>query len=132
MKLRELLEVSAAVMGERSKGEDGYDLELFEANAPRLINVLCQECFELDCTVKGLEPDSFVHGAREVTGLEDEIPMHEAIVKSVLPYGLCYLFLINEDLQRAEIFKKKYLENKERLSSTRSRARRHGIVDVYR
>ena len=132
MKAKELLAVSAALMGEKNDTDSGYDLQLFEENAPRLINVLLQECFELDCSLKQLNPEGFNYAASSIDSLEDELDMHESIVKGILPFGLCYLFLINEDMQRAQEFKSRYLKNKERLKNSRSRGKRHGTVDVYR
>lgn len=132
MKLREVVEAAVSLMGEAaSEGGESYDRESFFRNAVGIVNVLSGSLDELDCLLKGIKPDADNRLPFPVRGLEDELGLHPLLCRSVLPFGLCYLFLLEENPARAAHFLKLYESEKQSLRRRFGRPRRHGIRNVY-
>ncbi len=132
MKVREVFDIAVALLGETAQ-EEGicYDLEGFSRNAAGIVNVLSGGLDELDCILKQITPDSDNRLPAAVKELEDEIGLHPLICRAVLPFGLCYLLLLEENPSRATHFLKLYESEKSALKRRFNRTRRHRIRNVY-
>ena len=127
----EAFNAASALMGEYRPEEENYDLIGFKRSAVQVINVIAAELDGLDCDLKKIDPDSDSHSHAKIGSLSDEIPLHELITDALLPLGMCYMFLSEENPVRADFFLKKYLALLEDLRRRYSRTRRHPIKNVY-
>ncbi len=130
MKAREIFALALALMGERSEGAS-YQTEEFSHNAIECLNVLACELDELDCALKRIRPDADNRLSERIASWEDESALHPLICRSVLPYGLCHLLLLEEDPSRAAQFLKRYQAQRDALKRRFDRPVRHGIRNVY-
>ena len=104
----------------------------FRCCAVQMINVLISELDWLDCMLKKTDPDSDEHSIPVIEKLSDTIELHDLITASLLPLGLGYMFLSEENPVRAAFFYKKYEQQAADLKKRFVRGKRHPVRDVYR
>ena len=130
MKVKQALESAMALINERdSSGEFHSDVGDFEKNAPRVVSSIITLMTPDDCIVKGLRPSEAKWGA-ELTSLEDDIPLHEALASAV-PLGLAAFLLLEEDSVRAESFFALFKAARERVVATFTTGTRGSVRNVY-
>ena len=130
MKAREIYRRALALLAEQDDGA-GYDTEAFENCAPALINLLCTMLDELDLFIKCRDFRDNQVEPRQIESLEDEVPLHPVITSGVMPLGLAFLLIAEENATRAALFFKLYQSEKDALFRRYRKARRHKITSVY-
>ena len=74
------------------------------------LNLLLQECLEVENSIRiaeGLEP---LEAAQKITGLNEEIIYHDAITRVALPYGVAAQFFQEAmDNFQSENYRAKYI-----------------------
>ena len=130
MKAWEVLDAALALMGERERGTS-YETADFERNAYGVMAVLLGELDALDCALKRIAPDADNRLPPTVASGEEELMLHPLLCRSVLPYGLASLLLLEEDPSRAAQFQRRYEEQKRLLKERFDRPFRHEIRNVY-
>lgn len=130
---REIYDRALVLIGEKAAVGDEwqYDTAAFERNAPALINLAAVMTDELDCTVKGLAFGINEHLPYQIKSLDDELGQHPYICMGVIPYALCYLLLLEESPERAQVFYDMFIRE---MNSLRYRFRpvvRHKVTEVY-
>lgn len=131
MKAREIYERALALLQEQNADGADYDTGAFEASAPRLIGLLSALLEELDLHVKGRRFHENQSLPREIKSLDDEVLLHPVICAGVLPLGLAFLLISEEDASRASFFFNLYEREKDALRRRFRKARRHRITSVY-
>lgn len=132
MTAREIYHRGLVLLNETgAQGEGQYDTELFEKNAPTLINILIVMLDELDCFIKNKKVPENRYEPQRIETLDDTVFMHPAITEGVMPFGLAYLLILEEDGERAGVFYKRYHEEKEGLRKRFTGVKRHSIKSVY-
>lgn len=129
---QEIFDLAVALLGEADNGEcANYDLEGFEKSAVGILNVLGVSLDGLDCTLKRQRPDADNHRYMWIGSLKDPVPLHPVLCRSLLPLGLCYYFLLEENAARATHFLRAFESQKAAVEKRFPGARRHGIRNVY-
>ena len=124
---REIYHKSLSILGEDAQDENTLP---YERRAVALINLLLGDLYELDLALKG-ESLPLQGSALQIQSLDDEIGMEENIVFSLLPLGLAFLLLNDEEPGRAALFLQLYQEERDRLRRLSRRGRRHKITRPY-
>lgn len=128
MKAKEILKAALALMGEQ---EGGYETAGFEPHAYGMMETLWWELDELDCALKRIRPDADNRLPPTLSSGEEEVMLHPLICRSVLPFGLAHLLLLEEDPSRAAQFLKRYEAQRKALKKRFDRPVRHQIRNVY-
>ncbi len=131
MKARAIYERALALLAEQNADGANYDTEAFEAASPNLINLLCVLLDELDLHVKGRTFHETQLLPREIKTLDDEVLLHPVIASGVLPLGLAFLLVAEEDGARASLFFNLYEKEKDAVRRRFKKAKRHKITSVY-
>lgn len=124
---REIYRKSLSILGESAEDENTLP---YERRAVALINLLLGDLYELDFALKG-ETLPLQGSVPQITSLDDEIGMEESLVFSLIPLGLAFLLLNDEEPGRAALFLQLYQEERERLRRFCRRGRRHKITRPY-
>ncbi|MBE6689593.1 MAG: hypothetical protein E7588_10045 [Ruminococcaceae bacterium] len=103
----------------------------FEKNAPGYLSILTISLYELDCRIKGVSCNIDDDNPPSVKSLEDEITLHSVLCRGVLPYGLAFMLLLEEEPSRAEKFRMLYENAVYNLEKMHLRGQRKNIKDVY-
>ncbi len=127
----ELFDTTSKLIGECLEEGENWDVIGFRCCAVQMINVLISELDWLDCQIRHIDPDADSHTIPVIENLSDTIGLHELITVSLLPLGLGYMFLSEENPVRATFFYKKYETQLGELKKRFVRGRRHPIRDVY-
>ena len=122
----EIYQKSLAVLGEK----DGEETASFRRRAVGLINVLCAQCRELDCALKGEAYDPMKETA-SIDGLACEVDATEPVLLSLLPLGLAGYLILEEAPSRAAELLARFEREKELLRMRGRRGRRHKIRRPY-
>ncbi len=112
-------------------GEAQYDTESFERAAPEMINVLTVMLDDLDLHVKHRSFHEATDEPKQIHSLSEPIYLHPAICASVLPLGLAFFLIAEENSARASLFFKLYQSEKEALYRKYRTVRRHKIRSVF-
>lgn len=131
MLAREIYQRALHLMQEVDSDGTNYDTDAFEVSSASLINLLCVLLDELDLLVKGRNFHEAHTAPREITSLDDEVLLHPVITAGILPLGLAFLLLAQEDSERAAVFFNLYEKEKDALRRRFKRGRRHKITSVY-
>lgn len=131
MKAREIYESALSLLAEQNTDGADYDTDAFEASAPALINLLCVLLDELDLHIKNRKFRDDQSEIRRIETLEDEVPLHPILQRGVMPLGLAFLLIAEENATRANLFFNLYQKEKEALFRRWKRGRRHSITSVY-
>lgn len=132
MKAREIFERTISLIGERdADGNIAEDTGDFRHNAVELINTLLGMVWPSECMIRNIPAESYRYAVPALSSLEDEVPLHLALCHSVLPFGLAYLFLLDEDPIRAKAFYQLFYETESKLVYRFIKAQRQTITDVY-
>jgi len=132
MTAREIYQRSLVLLNETgSQGEGQYDTALFEKNAPTLINMLIVMLDELDCFIKNKKVQENQYESQCIETLDDTVFLHPIITENIMPFGLAYLLILEEDSARASVFYKRYREEKEELKNRFRSVKRHTIRNMY-
>ncbi len=129
MKAREIYNHTLALLHEQ--GSTGYQTDAFERIAPSLLNLLCGLLYDLDLRIKNRKFHENQTQLAPITSLDDEVHLHPLLCQSVLPMGLAFLLINEEDTERAALFFNLYRTEKDALYQRTKRARRHKITSVY-
>lgn len=113
------------------EGEIQYDTAQFEAAAPTLINVLAVMLDELDLHIKHRAFHEAEYLPKQIVSLDEELSLHPSICMSVLPLGLAFFLVSEENESRAALFFKLYQTEKDALYRRYRTVRRHKIKSVY-
>ena len=121
---------SLALLGEDLQS-GAPDTAFFEERAPHFINLLLSELTELDLFMKGerFSPDRVE--IPQISALEDALSLSEQLVFSLMPLGLAYLLVSEEDAARAAFFYRLYQEEKAEIRQRYRVFKRHPIREVY-
>lgn len=128
---QELFDTTSRLIGECLEEGENWDVIGFRCSAVQMINVLICELDWLDCQLKKTDPDSDEHSIPVIENLSDTIDLHDLITVSLLPLGLGYMFLSEENPVRAAFFYKKYEAQLGDLKKRFVRGKRHSVRDVY-
>ena len=109
-----------------------YDTAIMESNAPTLINMIAMMTDELDCTVKGKKYGINDHLPAQIKTLDDELVQHPYITMGVIPYGLAYLLLAEENAARASEFYGLFIRERDALERRFRPTNRHTVTDCYK
>ena len=121
-----------SLLNERAAdGETQYDTASFEAAAPEMINVLSVMLDDLDLHVKHREFHEANDEPRQISSLDETIYLHPVICASVLPLGLAFFLIAEENSNRASLFFNLYRTEKEALYRKYRSTKRHKIRSVY-
>jgi len=132
MTVRKALEYALDIINRRNEdGEYSMYTGDYEKNALSYINILTVSLYELDCRLKGITCNIDEVTPKSIESLDEEISLHEAICRGVLPYGLAFMMLLEEEPQRAERLHTVYKEECMRLEKMSSACRRRLITEVY-
>lgn len=132
MTARKALEYALDIINQRNEdGEYTPYMGDYERNTLSYINILTVSLYELDCRLKGITCNIDEVTPKSIESLDDEIGLHEAICRGVLPYGLAFMLLLEEEPQRAERFHTIYKEEFMRLENMSASCRRRLITEVY-
>ncbi|MBQ2253446.1 MAG: hypothetical protein II328_05615 [Clostridia bacterium] len=131
MVAREIYLRALALLQEQDADGAGYDTDAFETSAPHLINLLCSLLDDLDLHIKGRRFHESQSEPRTIDTLDDEVLLHPVICAGVLPLGLAFLLISEEDTARAGLFFKLYEQEKDALRRRFKQSRRHRITSVY-
>ena len=131
MKAREVYERALALLSEHESDGANYDTAAFEENAPRLLSLLCVMLDETDLTVRHKEFREEAAEIKTVTTLDDEVYLHPLICAGVLPLGLAFLLIAEENSTLSSLFFSLYQKEKDALIRRFRKARRHQITSVY-
>ena len=130
MTARDVYNRSLALIHEHNS--DGpYDTLDFQKAAPELINLLCTLLEELDLHIKGQKFHENALTPHTIQSLDDEVLLHPILCSAVLPLGLAFLFLTEENSSLAGIFCKLYESERESLRRRFLKGRRHKITNLY-
>ncbi len=132
MTARQVLESALSLMNERGEnGEYSADIRDYEKNAVSCLSILAISLHELDCRIKGVVCRFDDITPPEVKSLDDELQLHISICRGVLPYGLAFMLLIEEEPSRSELFRSIYEKECFRLERLYTRAKRRSVKEVY-
>ena len=113
-----------ALLGEPA-GNEGY-----AARAVSCINLLLAELSEFDSMLSGEAADLSAAVPR-ITAFADVLPLEDALAAALMPVGLAWLLLNEEETERADLFYRIYRRSKEEMRASRRRGRRHSIRSIY-
>ena len=118
----EIYRRSLALMGET----EGEENETMKVRAVALINVLLSQLYELELALRG---ERFREGATipQIRSLEDQTPLSEPILYTVMPLGLAGFLLNEEEPERGKFFLQLYHTEVEILRGRCKRGIRHKI-----
>ncbi len=132
MKAREIFNRAVSLIGERdSDGNLSDDIGDYKNNAVDLLNTLISMVWPSECILRNIHTDSFRYVPPNISSLDDEVALHLSLCHGVIPFGLAYLFLLDEDLARANVFYKLFTEAESKLVYRLMKAKRQRITDVY-
>lgn len=131
MTARSIYERTLAILQEQDSEEGAYDTERFERAAPSLIALLCVLLDELDFHIKGQSVSQDALCLPKVVSLEDEVHLHPILCATLVPLGLAFLLLSEENASRASLYYNLYQNEKQALFRRYKRAKRHHITQLY-
>lgn len=132
MKVKKALELALDIINQRNEdGEYASYTADYEKNVLSYVNILTISLYELDCRIKGITCNIDEATPRCVESLEDDMVLHETICRGILPYGLAFMLLLEEEPQRAERYHVLYKEECARLEKMSAAVRRRPITEVY-
>ncbi len=131
MTARQIYHRALALLQEQDSDGVSYDTEAFRRAAPELINLLCVMLDDLDLKIKGKRFRENELLPREIKTEDDEVPLHPVILAGVMPLGLAFLLIAQEDAARASLFFNLFQKEKDLLYKRFQRAKRHSITRVY-
>ena len=132
MTAQKALEYALDLINQRSEdGDYTPNISDYEKNVLSYINILTVSLYELDCKIKGITCNIDDVTPKSISSPEDELILHDAVCKSVLPYGLAFMILLEEEPERAERFHALYKEEWARLEKMCTKCRRRPITEVY-
>lgn len=103
---REVYKLALALLAQEEQEASDY-----ESRAADLINVLLPQMLAAQNIYRTSRGEEKLACAQTIEGLEDELELSEPFARSVLPYGLATLLILEEDSSRAAYFNGVYLEN---------------------
>lgn len=132
MKVRQAFERAMSLINERdSAGEFHSDVGDFEKNTPELVNSIVTLLWLDECIVRNVPVRDISWSFEPVSSMDDDIPLHEALASSVLPFALASLLVLEEDDKRANYFYSLYRNARDSVVSAFATANRSRIKDVY-
>jgi hypothetical protein len=108
-----------------TNGSIPADCEDLKQRAVGLLNLLIAENAYLDSLIKKQKIVISI-----ITSLSDKIELSPLLTSVVLPYGLAFLLIQNEDSSTASFFRAKYESEKNRIQS-QLKGVIQGITEVY-
>lgn len=132
MKVRQAYERALALINERDSGGDYHgDVADFEKNTPELVNSIVTLLWLDECVIRNISARDISWDFSPVTGMDDDIPLHDALASGVLPFALASFLLLEEDRSRSEYFYNLYTNAKSSVTQAFSSASRTSVKDVY-
>lgn len=104
------------------------DTNEYALRTPNILNTLLDEVYPYSDTYPDLSDGTKTRPSLvSVTSLDDYLDLDYYICRSVLPYGLAWLLLTEENPQQSNLFCQTYLKN---LNTAKSRLPSSGIESV--
>lgn len=128
---REIYLRALSLLHEQDTDGASYDTASFEASAPECINLLSVLLNELDLHIKGKQTPQNELFPNRIRSLDDEVPLHPVILSGVMPLGLAFLLVSEEDAARASLFFNLFQKEKDALTHRFKQGRRHPITCIY-
>ena len=131
MQARKIYEAALDLINQRDE-VGGYETASdFEKNVPGYLSILTIALYELDCRIKGVPCLIDDTNPPSVESLDDELVLHSAICRGVLPYGLAFMLLLEEEPSRSASFQSMYQSAVYNLERIYTKGTRKSIKDVY-
>ena len=132
MTARQVYEMALDIMNERDEsGVYNTDIGDIEKNVLSALNIVCVAVHDTDCRMKGVKCRYDENSPPALESLDDTLIQHDAICRGVMPYGLAFLLLLEEEPKRAEKFKQLYDSELYRLNMIHTKGERMTIKEVY-
>ena len=109
---QQLFNITLGLMSESANNSPS-----FKEHYLPMLNTVLSECLSRENSLRYRDGMEELTEAPYISTMEDIIPYHEELVRNVLPYGVgMFLFLGDDELERATFFSTKYDENKDKYS----------------
>lgn len=132
MKVRQVFDRAMALINERDSGGAYHsDITDFEKNAPSLVNSAVTLLWLDECVIRGIPVKDISWEFESVDGMDDDIPLHDALASGVLPFALASFLLLEEDHTRAEYFYGLYADARSRVVSAFASAHHGRVKNIY-
>lgn len=131
MKARKIYEAALELINQRDESGEMQQAGDFEKNVPGYLSILTIALYELDCRIKGVPCLIDDNNPPSVESLEDDLVLHSAICRGVLPYGLAFMLLLEEEPARSDSFRNMYESAVYNLERIYTKGKRKCIKDVY-
>ena len=108
------------------EGEEQY--YTYDAGASlRALNILLAECFTINNSIRISRGLDEMAKMPMLTGIDDEIPYEDLLVRTALPYGMAGKLIADDDFGKSQYLTAQYALHVNRAM----RARAQPISDVY-
>lgn len=132
MTARQALDMALDIMNERREdGTYNVDMADLEKNAVSCLSIITVSLYELDCRIRDVVCVYDDNTPPAVMSLEDELTLHPAICRGVVPYGLAFMLLLEEEPNRAEALHTLYEKEVYKLERLHNKGKRRRIREVY-
>lgn len=131
MTARDLLERTLAIINERDSSGAVGDIGDYEENSIELINTLCDMLWISNRILQESSAFHWQFAPSQLKSLDEEILLHPALCAPVLPFGLAYLLLLEEDRERAERYYVLFRQAETAALNYLSKSKRQPVRDVY-
>lgn len=110
--VQNLFDVTAGLMN-----EERSNTSLFNEFVLPIVNTVLSELFNDENNLRIRDGQEVLESAPYLDSLDDTIPYHDELVRNVMPFGLgLYLYLGDDEMQKATYFSSKYDENRRRYA----------------
>lgn len=129
---KDIFYMALDIMNERKQdGKYSKDIGDYQGNVISYLNILTVSLYDLDCKIKGV-PCFFDQDTPPlITSLDQVLDTHISICRGVLPYGLAFMLLMEEEPSRSETLRSLYESAAYKIERLYTRSKRLKIKEVY-
>jgi hypothetical protein len=97
--------------------ETGTSSSDYKNNFLPILNTVLSECLGVENALRYRDGMEELAEAPELARMDEEVPYHAELIRKVIPYGVgVFLFLGDDEMERATFFSTKYDDNMAKYS----------------